>query len=133
MSRDLIIGVDAGTSVIKAVAFDLDGDQLAVDRPAQHLCRPARAAASSRTWRGPGPTRRRCCASSATQVPDLARRTAALAVTGQGDGTWLIDTDGDPVGAGLALARLARGRHRRRAAIATPAYAPRLRATPAPA
>src|SRR5439155_115886 len=31
------------------------------------------------------------------QVPDLARRTAALAVTGQGDGTWLIDAAGDPV------------------------------------
>ena len=28
MSRELIIGVDAGTSVIKAVAFDLEGRQL---------------------------------------------------------------------------------------------------------
>ena len=27
---DVIIGIDAGTSVIKAVAFDLDGAQLAV-------------------------------------------------------------------------------------------------------
>ena len=29
MRQDLIIGVDAGTSVIKAVAFDLDGNELA--------------------------------------------------------------------------------------------------------
>ena len=33
----------------------------------------------------------------ALHVPDLARRTAALAITGQGDGTWLIDGDGEPV------------------------------------
>ena len=30
MSRDILIGLDAGTSVIKAVAFDLAGRQLAV-------------------------------------------------------------------------------------------------------
>ena len=30
MTRDLIVGIDAGTSVIKAVAFDLDGRQLAL-------------------------------------------------------------------------------------------------------
>ena len=35
------------------------------------------------------------------RVPDLARRVAALAVTAQGDGTWLIDADGEPVGGGL--------------------------------
>ena len=29
MSRDVIVGVDAGTSVIKAVAFDLDGREIA--------------------------------------------------------------------------------------------------------
>ena len=31
------------------------------------------------------------------KVEDLASRTAAIAVTGQGDGTWLIDRDGEPV------------------------------------
>ena len=35
------------------------------------------------------------------RVPDLARRIAALAVTAQGDGSWLIDADGEPVGGGL--------------------------------
>jgi erythritol kinase (D-erythritol 1-phosphate-forming) len=33
----------------------------------------------------------------ADEVPDLARRGVALAITGQADGTWLIDEDGDPV------------------------------------
>ena len=40
----------------------------------------------------------------------LPRRAAALAVTGQGDGTWLIDADGRAGGARLAVARFARGR-----------------------
>ena len=30
MSKNLIIGIDAGTSVIKSVAFDLTGRQIAV-------------------------------------------------------------------------------------------------------
>ena len=29
MSKDLIIGIDAGTSVIKSIAFDLSGKQVA--------------------------------------------------------------------------------------------------------
>ncbi len=36
----------------------------------------------------------------ADKVPDLASRVIAIAVTGQGDGTWLIDTDGEPVAKG---------------------------------
>ncbi|MDH3772127.1 MAG: FGGY family carbohydrate kinase, partial [Nitrospirota bacterium] len=49
----------------------------------------------------------------AEQVPDLARRTVALALTGQCGGTWLIDEDGDPV----APARL--GCDRRAAPLVT--------------
>ncbi|MGI9501288.1 MAG: FGGY family carbohydrate kinase, partial [Geminicoccaceae bacterium] len=33
----------------------------------------------------------------AEKVPGLASRAASLAITGQGDGTWLIDQAGDPV------------------------------------
>ena len=33
----------------------------------------------------------------ADKIPNLAARTAVLAITGQGDGTWLIDADGEPV------------------------------------
>src|SRR5947208_3293232 len=32
--------------------------------------------------------------------PDPPNRTIAIAVTGQGDGTWLIDRDGEPVAKG---------------------------------
>ncbi len=37
MTRDLLIAVDAGTSVIKAVAFDLAGNQLALARRANRF------------------------------------------------------------------------------------------------
>ncbi len=33
-------------------------------------------------------------------MPDLADRTPAIGVTGQGDGTWLVDRDNRPVTAG---------------------------------
>ena len=36
MTRDILIGIDAGTSVIKAVAFDLSGRQLAIASRQNH-------------------------------------------------------------------------------------------------
>ncbi|MEZ5904393.1 MAG: hypothetical protein R3C69_04535 [Geminicoccaceae bacterium] len=44
--------------------------------------------------------RRRGAAAARRGSQDLPRRTAALAVTGQGDGTWLIDGEGEPVAPG---------------------------------
>jgi erythritol kinase len=97
--RDLLIGIDAGTSVIKSIAFDLAGQQVAAAAVANaYDTRPDGAATQplARTWRDCAATLR----ALADKVPDLARRTAAVAVTGQGDGTWLIDRDGRPVGDG---------------------------------
>lgn len=93
---DILIGIDAGTSVIKAVAFDLGGRQIAAASvPNRYHSGTDGAATQSlpQTWadcvtalRGLG-----------DKVADLARRTAALSVTAQGDGTWLVGRDG-PVG-----------------------------------
>lgn len=96
MNRDLIIGVDAGTSVIKAVAFDLEGNELAATgRTNSYVDLPGGGAEQdmARTWDDTAAVLR----DLALHVPDLARRTAALAITGQGDGTWLIDAAGAPV------------------------------------
>ena len=61
MARDLILAIDAGTSVIKVLAFDLDGNEVAIAaRPNSYRTGPA--ARSSRTWRAPGATPSRCCA-----------------------------------------------------------------------
>lgn len=94
--NDILIGIDAGTSVIKAVAFDLGGRQIgAASVPNRyHAGRDGSATQSlAQTWDD--------CAAAlrglGDKVPDLAARTAALSVTAQGDGTWLVGADG-PVG-----------------------------------
>lgn len=97
MERDLIIGVDAGTSVIKAVAFDLDGRQIAVASTPNRVLLGADGAAEQDldgTWADTAATLR----ALGERVPHLAARAVALATTGQGDGTWLIDAEGRPVG-----------------------------------
>jgi erythritol kinase len=100
MTRDLIIGIDAGTSVLKSVAFTLDGAQVGVASRPNSYARFGRGCVEQdmlRTW---DDARQTLCDLAAI-VPDLASRAAALAITGQGDGCWLVDADGEPVGGGL--------------------------------
>lgn len=96
MTGDVFVGIDAGTSVIKAVAFGLDGQQLALTaEPNVYATLPDGGVEQdmARTWDATAAVLRRLD----DQVTNLARRCAALAVTGQGDGTWLIDQLGEPV------------------------------------
>ena len=100
MARDLLIGVDAGTSVIKSVAFTFDGAQVgAAARP--NVYRTVEGVGAEQdmaaTWDDAAATLR----GLAAIVPDLADRTAAIAVTAQGDGTWLVDAEGEPAGPAL--------------------------------
>jgi len=120
-TQDIIVGIDAGTSVVKAVAFDLAGGQIAVSSVRNvYASGPGRAVTQSlsRTWAD--------CAAAlrglGDRVPGLAARTAALAVTGQGDGTWLAGASNAPVGdawlwldarAAPTVATLAQGAHER--------------------
>lgn len=97
--KDVIIGIDAGTSLIKSVAFDLTGKQIATFSLPNKYEVIAGAGAEqdiARTWRDTAAALR----GLAEKVPGLSTRTAALAVTGQGDGTWLIDKDSQPVAPG---------------------------------
>jgi erythritol kinase len=100
VNRDLLIGIDAGTSVLKAVAFTLSGEQIAIASRPNRYETPGPGQVEqdmSRTWAD--------CAAALRELheltPDLSARVAAIAVTGQGDGTWLIDRDGEPVGGAL--------------------------------
>ena len=94
---DILIGIDAGTSVIKAVAFDLGGRQVA-EAAVKNRYRTGDDGSATQsmeeTWDD--------CAEALRHLGDkvegLAARTAAIAVTGQGDGTWLADGDHRPVG-----------------------------------
>lgn len=93
---DVLIGIDSGTSVVKAVAFDLAGRQIASAAVLNSYATGADGSACQplhRTWtdcvqalRGLG-----------EKVPALSRRTAALAVTAQGDGTWMVGARNEPV------------------------------------
>ena len=99
---DVLIGIDAGTSVIKAVAFDLAGRQLAASSVPNRYDTGADGAATqplARTWDD--------CAAAlrglGERVGGLAARTAALSVTAQGDGTWLVGKGGPVADAWLWL------------------------------
>ena len=95
-SEKIIIGLDAGTSVIKAVAFTLDGRQIdtaGITNKVDYLDDGGAEQEVHRTWADAA----RALRLLQDKIPDLPSRTAALAVTGQGDGTWLIDADGEPV------------------------------------
>jgi len=97
--KDIIIGIDAGTSVIKSVAFTLAGVQLAesaVPNVYENLANGGVEQDQLRTWNDTVETIK----SLQKSIPDLPERLAAISVTGQGDGTWMIDKHGQPVGAG---------------------------------
>lgn len=93
---DLIIGIDAGTSVMKAVAFSTSGRQIASAsvRNSYHVGNGGAVTQSlNQTWAD--------CVRALLMLKDkverLAQRTTAIAVTGQGDGTWLVGAENKPV------------------------------------
>jgi erythritol kinase (D-erythritol 1-phosphate-forming) len=95
-SADLIVGIDAGTSVMKAVAFTLSGRQIASSSVRNSYSTGEDGAVTQsleQTWRD-------CIGALRAlgeKVANLATRTAAISVTAQGDGTWLVGRDNKPV------------------------------------
>lgn len=86
----MIVGLDVGTSVTKAAAFDADGAAIAVEARPTQLLHP-----------GPGRVEQdleEVVASVLDVLRALAARLdappAAIGVTGQGDGLWLLDERG---------------------------------------
>ncbi len=95
MNEDIIIGIDAGTSVLKAVAFTINGKELAVtSTPNIYKTTNEGAATQSpnQTWKNCVKIITDLC----TQLPGLNNRTLLISITGQGDGTWLVDKEGEP-------------------------------------
>ena len=96
MSDQILVGIDAGTSLIKSVAFDRYGKQIASSsRPNEFNSLPNGGVEQDMrlTWEKTAQTLQEL----STLVPDLAQRIMSIAVTGQGDGTWLVDEAGEPV------------------------------------
>lgn len=95
-NKELIIGIDAGTSVIKAVAFDLKGNQLATAFVVNTYSTGSDGSATQslhQTWKDCT----KALLSLGEAVADLSSRTLAVSITGQGDGTWLVGTGTEPV------------------------------------
>lgn len=96
MKEALLIGIDAGTSVIKSIAFTVGGEQIAsaaIANSYESLADGGVEQDMARTWRDAAETLRQL----SEKIPDLANRLVAISVTGQGDGMWLIDRAGEPV------------------------------------
>jgi sugar (pentulose or hexulose) kinase len=93
MTGEIVIGVDAGTTVTKAVAFDPDGVALA---------RAARPTVLDRVGDGRYEQDADAVFGSVVAVLRELREllpgpVTAVGVTAQGDGLWLLDADGRPV------------------------------------
>ena len=97
MKDGVLIGINAGTSVLKSVAFTLTGEQLAVAAIPNSYITLANGGVEqdmARTWRDAAASLKELV----QKVPNLANRLVAISVTGQGDGNWMIDAQGEPVG-----------------------------------
>jgi len=88
------ICIDAGTSLVKAVAFDADGTELAIARHPMVVRHPAPAWSEQdmpSVWDA-------VVAAAAEVARQCAEPVDLISVTGQGDGCWLVDSAGEPTG-----------------------------------
>src|ERR1700736_3855431 len=88
------ICVDVDTSVIKTVAFDDRGMEIALARREAKILRPAPGFSEQdmySVWNAAASTVR-------TVVQKLPNPVRLISLTAQGDGCWLVDADGHPTG-----------------------------------
>ncbi|NUT34596.1 MAG: carbohydrate kinase [Hamadaea sp.] len=91
-SEPVVVGVDAGTTLTKAVAFSATGEPLA------RAVRKTRVDRVGPGWYEQDPDL--VVDSVEETLAELAEQTGptlAIGVTAQGDGLWLVDDDGRPV------------------------------------
>lgn len=90
----VLVGIDAGTTNIKTVAFAPDGDELARASSRNEVVETGSWMEQDMeaTWNRSAETIREVVTSLPADAAILA-----VGVTGQGDGCWLIDETGDPV------------------------------------
>ena len=88
------ICIDVGTSVIKTVAFDDRGTEIAIARRETEVLRPAPGFSEQdmhSVWNAAVSTVR-------SVVKQLLEPVHLISLTAQGDGCWLVDADGRPTG-----------------------------------
>ena len=89
-----VICVDAGTTMIKAIGYDDEGNESAVARAATSLLRPRPAWAEQDM----GAVWDAVVATVRSVVEQLDSDVDFIAFTGQGDGSWLVDDSAEPTG-----------------------------------
>ncbi len=97
MRQDLIISLDCGLSQLNAVVLTVQGRMVAKASVSNVYQTTQRGSVEQRmplTWKKVI----FIVGELLTQLPLLAKRALMLTVTGQSDGTWLIDKKGQPVG-----------------------------------
>ena len=88
------ICVDVGTSVIKTVAFDDRGTEIAIARRETEVLRPAPGFSEQdmpSVWEAAAST-------IGTVVKQMREPVNLISLTAQGDGCWLVDAEGRPTG-----------------------------------
>ena len=96
VEHNYIIGIDAGTSKIKSVLFDRFGHELFTAEEDVRLITPAHGLVEqdmNEAWESTF----RTVKSVLDQSGVTADSVAAIAITGQADGIWLVGEDGEPV------------------------------------
>ena len=100
MREGYFIGVDSGTSGIKAVAFDMEGRELAVKRRSLKGITPCEdwyEQDMEVIWEN-------CCACLKGVLSQIeAEKVLGIGITAQGDGLWMIDGEGKPVRPGICF------------------------------
>ncbi|MFT3943497.1 MAG: FGGY-family carbohydrate kinase [Ancrocorticia sp.] len=92
-AKKIVIGVDGGTTAVKAVAFDLSGGIRATHHesiPVNYGKRGEAEQDMEAIWQGVAV----CLREVRAQCPD--DDVVAIGLTGQGDGAWLVDEAGVP-------------------------------------
>ena len=93
---DLLLGIDAGTSVVKVALFDTRGRELAVARRRTALVSPQPAWSETdmeAAWQAVAA----CIRAVLEESGGDPARVAAVGLTGTMVGAWLVDSDGRPV------------------------------------
>lgn len=98
--RQCLIGVDAGTSVVKAVAFDRLGNEVCAQQSSirLHQTEPLWIEQDmDELWEAV----RACLRNVSLRLKEGQYEVLGIGVTSTGDGTWMIDAEGKPVRRGI--------------------------------
>lgn len=95
MRTQVVIGVDGGTTAVKAVAFNLDGSIVTMAHRNVPVIYGSNGEAEqnmAEIWNGVAD-----CLKEITGTLGESYEILAVGLTGQGDGLWLVDQEGHPV------------------------------------